>query len=138
EHAFESAPELVPGNGLSNLFLDCVQPILNLREVDRGSKHPGAQQALAHGGHRRVQAMKEGDAGVGRGKQRLDQLQIAHGYRVEHQAVLTFVKSDAVDVVEGATLGTADVIENGTRSGSGSRFPGEAKAFEREYPKVIF
>ncbi len=72
------------------------------------------------------------------GKQRLDQFEVADGDRVEHQAVLPFVEADAVDVVERAALGGADVVEDGARGRCRRGLAGQAEAFEREHAKMIF
>jgi hypothetical protein len=49
----------------------------DLLRVNRGAQHPGAQQALAHGGYRAVDRAKERGALARGGEEGLDQLQIA-------------------------------------------------------------
>ena len=55
--------------------------------------------------YRGVDGAKKCHPGIGSGKQRLDQFEIAYRHCVEYQAVLPFVKADAVYVIEGSTLG---------------------------------
>ncbi len=64
------------------------------------------------------------------GEERLDQLQIADSDRVEHQAVLALVETDAVHVIERAALRGANVMQDCARGRRRSRAVGQAKALQ--------
>ena len=115
-----------------------VEALIDFRDVDRGTQHPGAQQALAHRSERVVEGAEQGDGVSGAGKERLDQLQVADGDRVENQAVLALVVADAVHMVERAALGLAGVVENGSGGAGGGVVAGQAEALQREHAEVIF
>jgi proteasome lid subunit RPN8/RPN11 len=91
--------QLLARHCLVHLRFNCVQPCIDLSYFDRRSQHPRTQQSLAHGRDRGVNRSKQSHSGVGAGKQRLDEFQISHRYRIKHQIVLSFVKPDSVYVV---------------------------------------
>ena len=117
--------------------LDGIEPLLNLGAFDRGTQHPGAQQALAHRRKGRIHAAEKRDLVAGVGEQRLDQLQVAHGDGVEHQAVLTLVEADAVHVFKRPALGGADIVQDGAGCGGRRRTVRQAKAFERKHAEMV-
>ena len=82
----------------------------------------------------------DGDmAGIGIiSKNGFDQLKIAHGDGVKHQAVLALVVADAIHMVECPALGGADVMQHRAGSGCGGGAAGESEALQREHAKMIF
>ena len=138
EDAVERAAEFFAGDGFFYLRLDSIQTGVDFRDVDRRAQQPGAQQALAHGGHGGVDRAEQRDAGIGAGEERFDQFQVAHGDRVQHQAGLPLVESDAVHMAQGPALGGANVVEDGARRGCRRGFAGQAKAFQRQHSEMIF
>ena len=108
-----------------------------------GAQHPGAQQALAHRRQGVVEGAEERHRIAGAGKQRLDQLQVAHGDGVENEAVLALVIADAVHVVERSALGLANlglphIVEDGSGGAGGGVVRGQSEALQREHAEVIF
>ncbi len=142
QDAIQRPAQFFARDGCFYLSLDGIETGVDFRDVDRRAQQPGAQQAFAHGRNRGVDRAEQRDARIGAGsrteEERLDQLQVAHGDGIEHQAGLTLVESDAVDVAESSALGGADVIKNGAGGGRGCRLAGEAEAFERQHSKMVF
>ena len=73
----------------------------------------------------------------GAGEKRFDQFEIANGDSIEHQALLALVVADAIDVIERAALGGADVVQHGASRGGCGGSAGESKAFERKDAEMI-
>ena len=131
ENAVERAAQLLAMNDAGEGGRDGVEALIDLRNIDGGAQHPGAQQALAHRRESVVEGAEESHIVAGAGKERLDQFEVAHGDGVEDQAVLALVVADAVDVVERSALGLADVVEDGPGGAGGGVVVGEAVAFQR-------
>ena len=111
---------------------------MNFANVDRWPQQPGAEQALAHGSERGIERPKESDLISSVGKQWFHQLQVADGHCIEHQALLAVIESDSINMLEGATLGGADIMEDGARRRSGCGTAFESKALQREHAELIF
>ena len=125
ENAVERAAQLFARDGVLRPALRRHRgAALISAELDRRPQHPGAQQPLAHGRDRAVEGAEQRDAVAGAGKQRFDQLQVAHGDGVQHQAVLPLVEADAVHMVERAALGgRAHSAESPPRPMAAGGFP---------------
>ena len=119
------------------LFPDRIQAGIDFCRVDGRAQHPGAQQALAHGGSSRVDATEQSDSNISARVQRLDQLEVADSYGIENQAVLALVEADAVHMMQGSALRGANIVENCSSGGCGGRLSRQAEAFKREHTKVI-
>src|SRR5208282_660592 len=102
-----------------DLRFDGIQPRFNLHTIQRRTQQPGTQQALSHRRNGGIEAAEQSYSSVGSGEKRFDQFEVAHRYRIEHQAVLPLVEADAVYVIERAALSGADVVEDRARRGSG-------------------
>src|SRR5215468_11501676 len=112
-------------------------PRVDLGDAQGRTQDPGAQQPLTHRRDGRVQRAKECDLRSGIGKERLNQLQIAHRNGVEHQAILAIIEADAIKVMQGSALSIADVVEDRTCRGSGGWTASQPKAFQREHTEMI-
>ena len=115
------------GKGYGN----SVEAVIDFRNVDGWAQHPGAQQALAHRSEGVIEGAEEGDSVSRAGKERLDQFEVADGDSVENEAVLALVVTDAVNVIERAALGLADVVQDGSGGAGGGVMVGKAKAIQR-------
>ena len=110
EDAIHGATQFLALDHVCRPCFDGIEAGVDLVGVDRGTQHPGAQQALAHRRHGGVEGAEESYAVANVGEEWVDQLEIADGHGVEHEAVLALVVADAIDVIERAALGGADVM----------------------------
>ncbi len=138
ENAIERAAKFLAGDGFLYLRLDGIETGVDFRNFDRRAQQPGAQQALAHRSHGGVDRAEQRDAGIGAGEERFDEFEVAHRDRVQHQAGLPFVESNAVNMAESSALGGADVIEDRAGGSRGCGLAGQAEAFQRQHSKMIF
>ena len=120
------------------MHLDCVEPALISAASIDGRSIQARSRRLPIGVT--VQSRERNSVALSpdAGEERLDQLEIADGDRVEHQAVLPLVEADAVDVIERAALGGADVMQDGARGRCRRRAVRQAEAFQREHAEMIF
>jgi len=85
-----------------------VQPLVDAELLSGPHRQCGRGQVLDADAER----AKQRHSGVRSSKKRLDQFQIAHRHRIQHQAILALIKSDSVYVIERAALGRANVIKD--------------------------
>src|ERR1700694_6278164 len=110
-YAFQRMAQLLPGDELFDSGFHRVQALVYLRDMNGRPQQPRAQQPLAHGSEGRVQSAEESDLVAGIGKQRLSQLQVADGDRIQNQALLAVIKADAVNMLKSAALGGANIAK---------------------------
>src|SRR5262249_3522408 len=99
---------------------------------------PGAEQAFAHGSECGVERAKEGDLGSSISEERFHELQVADSYGVEHQIFLAIVESDAVHMLERSALSGTHVVQDRSSRSRSRRLAVQAKALQRDHPKVVF
>ncbi len=86
KHARERFAQLLAGDGLLYLLFHRVQPPINFALIETRPQHPGPQQALAHGGDGGIERAEERHSGISSGEQGLNQFEVPHRDRIEHQA----------------------------------------------------
>ena len=91
---------MLAGDGVFQQSVYGGQSPVDLFKIHAGPKQPGAQKAFAHGRKRSVEGAEESRVLAGIGEDGLDELQVADGDGVEHQAILALVVSDAVHMLE--------------------------------------
>ncbi len=163
ENAVQRAAQLLACDERGERGRNRIQALFNLGGVDGWAQHPGAQQALAHRRQRVVERAEQGNFARAR-KQRLDELQVAHGDRVEDEAVLALVVADAVHMVErsagdsdhwcprsragcfpGADLGAEitrlgllRIVQNGPGGTGGGRAARQFESLQRKHAEMVF
>ena len=111
---------------------------MDLAQIERRPQQPGAQQTLAHRCDRAINGPEQRQASIRAREQWFDQLQIANRNRVEHEAALSLVPADSVDMVQRPTLRGPHVIQNRARGGCSCRPASQAESFQRQNAKMIF
>jgi hypothetical protein len=79
-------------------FGNGIEPSFDLRRIEQRTQKIRAQQTLAHRRLAVVEGVEEGSASGGVGKERLDQLEVAHADRIELQMLSALVVAQPVDV----------------------------------------
>src|SRR5579863_2774165 len=71
------------------------------------------------------------------GKQRLEQLEIADGDRIQNHRVAAVVKGGAIKMIERGLLRLAQVVKNCTSGRDCQRLAAQAAAIEREQAEMV-
>ena len=137
ENAVKRLPQLLASDGVFSLGFHRVQTQLDFCQINRRPQHPGAKQALAHGSDGRIQTAEQGHPIVVSSEQWLNQLQVANGDRIEHQAGLALIKSDAIDMVQLAALGGMHIMKNRSRGRGCGCLARKPEAFEGKHTKMV-
>src|SRR5437773_8621663 len=134
QNSIKGAAQFFTRDGVLQLFPDRIQAGIDFCRVDGRAQHPGAQQALAHGGSSRVDATEQSDSNISARVQRLDQLEVADSYGIENQAVLALVKPMPATLLRGPRRGERTKEKTASTADAAASLPNKPKPSKQGTP----